>query len=233
LPYFDFRQVGKNTFFLSTLTLRGCLTSLLTVFLLLVLVVAIVRKTVHWAGDVWRDYPVVPVSVAIAIGVGGFYAYRARRAQRQFEEVARLEPLVADLRKAVQQAIEIKDPNARRTGAQRVLEALTRAEQVPRFNASFQGLASTKVLLVALERGATVADQLSKAAKCRFMGKAEGERDYLSSALFEIRESGVTDEDLAILTKVGVDPQYSTVQQIESRARELGWHGEPVRKNES
>jgi membrane protein implicated in regulation of membrane protease activity len=245
-----YRRIGKGTYYHSSWSPGEYLLWLvLGPILLIALIVTLVGSFVTWAVAFARDYPVVPILIGVGVAAAGVRAVQGRKRRRLAEsaeeerrlreeaeaaareDAIRVESRVGEVRSLVQQMIERKSPSARRFAAERALLALAEAETMPGLREAFKDLTRTRALLVAVERGAIVADLLGKAGKNRFMEKAARERDCLLRALYEIRESGLTDADLSLLVDVGADHHYPTMQEIDRRARELGWNGEAIRSN--
>jgi hypothetical protein len=74
-------------------------------------------------------------------------------------------------------------------------------------------------------RVAQVDEFLRKAREQRFAGSRAKEREFLVKALWDARESGTTDEDLAALNIRIDDVTPATLAAIDQRARDLGWRG--------
>jgi hypothetical protein len=221
----------------------------------IVVIVVAVAWAVSGIVDAFERYPVPATIATMAVVSGAAIltvrrrkaaaAAKARRetdAQRASEEQRAQRETDAQRFSEEQRSAEISRLKNKMTYLLNVIESCSTVKQTrsavasaiffidfegkfPVFTKAVPDAGEIRKSLEARSRVAQVADFLRRAKEHRFTGKRAKERDLLVRALFDAKESGVTDADFVTCNVRLDDANVATLETLERRARELGWDG--------
>lgn len=163
---------------------------------------------------------VIVSSIVILVSWNIFQNHMIERSNQK-EQVRAIYAKLADTLKKLQ---TLKTTSAQVNCCDRALSLLKQAEQydvcrevIPRFDEINRTLNKAKLTLPTF-------GYLEKAKKHRFKQNKNMEKNALLDALYEIRQRGITNDDLTgEYTGADNDSDNVTIEGIENRLSELGW----------
>lgn len=163
---------------------------------------------------------IVIIAIALLVVRDRLAARRRHRKQILYE----LSRLGISLQNTLEKIEKVKTTTSKINNCSKALDIMDEALAYPEAREVIENIDELRLRVIKIKKVLPVIDYIEKANKHRFKKKGKSELNCLLDALYEIGTNNITDEDFRIAKFVPADTkQMVTIQQIKTRAKELGW----------
>jgi len=162
----------------------------------------------------------------IIFAVLAFIAYNFWQIKKEAKQlrIKEIHDLVDKAQKAAKRIDEVKGSSAKANNCGKALNFLYAASQYEEYREIINNFDEVTSRLCKLEKVFPIIGYLEKSARYKYKGNDRSEKNALLDVMYEIDKENITELDIieADITPAGYDKMPS-IEDIESRLKELGW----------
>lgn len=163
---------------------------------------------------------IVVISIVMLVFRDRIVGKRKQKKQRFAEQVQ----IAKQMQDAFNKIMKVKTTQAKINNCSRALDLMDTLLTYPEAREVVTNIDELRLRVIKIKKVLPVIDYIEKANKHRFKKKDKSELNCLLDALYQIKTNNIEDKDFIIADVYPENTQeIVSIQQIESRAKELGW----------